>query len=140
MSSSTAISKYSDYSSVPNGIKNDAYCVLQNEFKKNGRGKGANKMMIVVFGTQTASTKLTNFIMCAGKFVFRHGKKEACMETVKGTVAPIEPQLIEVIHLKRYYATLKRDPSYTKHVSWFEVLPTNAPNEKEVYPSLIILC
>ena len=129
----TVRNENADYTSVPNGIKNNVYFVLQNEVNKNRRGKGAKSTYnddCGVWDSKTTSTKLTYYISVCGKLVYVVKKGGLYGKIVKGSFVPIEPQPSEVINLKRYYATLKRDPSYKKNVSWFEVLPNNVPTEK----------
>ena len=122
-----------DHTSVPNGIKNNVYFVLQNEVNMNRLGKGAKSTYnddCGVWDSKTTSTKSTYYISVCGKLVYVVKKGVLYGKIVKGSFVPIEPQPSEVINLKGYYATLKRDKSYKKHVSWFEVLPNNVPTEK----------
>ena len=51
---------------------------------------------------------------------------------VKKVFTPLEPQpcVTDIVVMKRYYATLLRDPSYKKRITWFEQLPSNFDNKK----------
>jgi hypothetical protein len=113
---------------IPKCAKSNTYFVLDNS--ENLKRKSTGKTMEFwdncgAWDSKSASTKTAHFVKRNGKLISVVKKGESFCKEVKNQYVPIEPQPNEndLVIMKRYYATLKRDKSYKKRITWFESLP-----------------
>ena len=71
------------------------------------------------------STKTTYFVKQGDALVSCVNKNGLYCKEIKMEFVLLEPQPTDstLFVLKRYYASLKRDSSYKKRISWFEKIP-----------------
>ena len=111
--------------SIPKGVKEDVYFVLENSnnISKRMRGEISNfEDDCGVWNSKVSSTKKTVFHHVDGKFKVIEMKNGKYCTKIRKDWVPLEPQPLEdeLMIMKRFYTSLKRKPDYKKRITWIE--------------------
>jgi hypothetical protein len=113
---------------IPPGIKNNVYFVVQNseniEIREPRMKRGLDDCGIwhsrngysKICFIKTKAGNLNNVMPRKNKFYYQRRSRTK----VKYDLIEPQPDPSTVLTLRRYYATLKLDPTYKKRVSWLE--------------------
>ena len=112
---------------VPAGKKENEFFIVDNKSNVERRSKGQKSAYwddCGIWETKSGTSPKQFFVQTANHFAsvfLRNGLY--CVEKQiqkKRTYVPIEPQPSNVLVVHRCYASLKKDPSYRKRVTWIE--------------------
>lgn len=75
--------------------------------------------------SDSSSTKKHHYISQNDSFIYLEVKNGLFARYSKGEKCPMSPQpnMDDILILKRYYTTLKREPQYKKRITWVEKFP-----------------
>ncbi|KAK8388348.1 hypothetical protein O3P69_020379 [Scylla paramamosain] len=124
------------YCTIPSGEKNNVFFTLKNDWNiKNRQKKGKADYTddCGAWESKTQSTKKTEFLLGHNGLEFVVKKNDVWCKR-RGNSQPLEPQPLaeDVVILKRSYATLKRDSTYKRRISWFENLPIKYKEKSQI--------
>ena len=115
-------------SAIPPGKKDNTYFVLDNSLNVRSRKAGGINDFTDdcgVWNRKSTLTKRTDFIIVNNKLSCMKMNQGRYCNIVKGHLVLLDPQpaVEEIVIMKRFYSTLKRDSKFKKRVTWFEKLP-----------------
>ena len=106
---------------VPQGIKESVLFVLNNEANVSRQARGGRAFYADDCGvwSNKASCKTNHYILKGNNLDYVDKKDGLYLKYNKDKRVPIEPQpdSSNIIVFKRYYISLKRDPSFKKRIS-----------------------
>ena len=113
---------------TPRGKKENIFFLLDQKENLDRRSRSKKMEFWDDCGTwdsKSSSTKTTYFVYVEGKLVSVVKKETLYCKEIKKKFVPLasQPLQCELVILKRFYATLKRDKTYKKRISWFQQLP-----------------
>ena len=113
--------------SVPSGIKENVYFLLNNapNILRRGKGKMCRYMDDCGAWTVNASCKSHHYVIRGEQLDSVELRDGSYCKELKGVKVPLSPQPSEdeLITFKRYYVSLKRCPMYRRRVSTIAVCP-----------------
>ena len=112
-------------SEIPRGPKDNSYCLIDNRTNKIRKNNNLVNRFPDDMGSwesEKGSISTSYFLRNQGfKNIFKRSGIYGCFKTKKRVFVPLEPQPVEadVVVLKRYYTSLKRQPNFRRKVIWF---------------------
>ena len=112
-------------SAIPPGKKDNTYFVLDNSLNVRSRKAGGINDFTDdcgVWNRKSTLTKRTDFIIVNNKLSCMKMNQGRYCNIVKGHLVLLDPQpaVEEIVIMKRFYSTLKRDSKFKKRVTWFK--------------------